>query len=64
MQPTVIAIFDVTLFLAIAALIKWKRRRDWNIARVNRGLRGYVTAKSTARLPGPEETHAGDLIPA
>ena len=63
MQPAAIAIFDVTLFLAITALIMWKRRRDLNAARVNRGLRGYVTARSTVRLPAPQETHGEDLIP-
>ena len=64
MQPAAIAIFDVTLFLAITALIMWKRRRDLATARVNRGLRGYVAAKSTVRLPGPEVTHGENLIPA
>src|ERR1019366_6662768 len=63
MQPAAIAIFDVTLFLAITALIIWKRRRDLATARVNRGLRGYVAAKSTVRLPGPEVTHGENLIP-
>ena len=64
MQPTEITYFTVTLFLALAALIKWKRRRDVNAARLNRGLRGYVAAKSTVRLPRPDETHGENLIPA
>jgi hypothetical protein len=63
MQPAAIAIFDVTLFLAITALIMWKRRRDLNAARVNRGLRGYVTAKSAVLLSGREETHGENLLP-
>ena len=46
MQPTEIAYFTVTLFLALSTLIKWKRRRDMISARVNRGLRGYVETKS------------------
>ena len=63
MQPAAIAIFDVTLFLAITALIMWKRRRDLATARVNRGLRGYVAAKSAVLLSGPEETHGENLLP-
>ena len=46
MQTTEITYFTVTLFLALATLIKWKRRRDMIAARLNRGLRGYVDAKS------------------
>jgi len=64
MQPAAIIIFDMTLFLAIAALIKWKRRRALNTVRINRGLRGYVTATGTAPLPGPEDTPGEDLVPA
>jgi hypothetical protein len=63
MQPAIIAIFDVTLFLALTALIMWKRRRDLNASRVNRGLRGYVTARSAILLSGPEETHRENLLP-
>lgn len=46
MQPTEIAYFTGTLFLALATLIKWKRRRDTIATRLNRGLRGYVDTKS------------------
>jgi hypothetical protein len=63
MQPTEIALFAVTLFLALTALITWKRRRDAGAGRVNRGLRGYVAAKSTVVIPGPAETHRENLIP-
>jgi hypothetical protein len=63
MQPAAIAIFDVTLFLAITALIIWKRRRDLNAARVNRGLRGYVEAKGAIRLAVREETRGENLLP-
>jgi hypothetical protein len=54
MQPAEIVYFTGTLFLALAALIKWKRHRDVGAARVNRGLRGYVSGTSTIRLPQPE----------
>jgi hypothetical protein len=64
MQHTEITYFTVTLFLALAVLIKWEYRRDVIAARVNRGLRGYVAGESTVRLPGHEETHGKNLIPA
>ena len=51
MQPTDIAFFAGTLFLSLGTLIKWKHRRDVALARVNRGLRGYVAAKSTIMIP-------------
>ena len=40
--------FSATMFLALLALVKWKRRRDIIAARLNRGLRGYVEAKGSA----------------
>ena len=43
MVPTNIVIFGVTLFLALAALMNWRRRRVVNARRMNRGLRGYVS---------------------
>ena len=46
MQPTEIAYFSAMLFLALTTLVKWKRRRDVVTARLNRGLRGYVAARS------------------
>ena len=51
MQPVEIAYFSVTLFAALAALVSWKRRRDLNHARLNRGLRGYMAATDAVRLP-------------
>ena len=42
MMPVEIVFFAVTLFLALAFLITWKRRRDTLNARLNKGLRGYV----------------------
>jgi hypothetical protein len=64
MQPTEVIYFTVALFLALAALIKWKRRRDLIAARLNRGLRGYVEAKHADPLPGQGTTHPESLIPA
>ena len=46
MQPTEITYFSAMMFLALATLVKWKRRRDLVAARLNRGLRGYVAARS------------------
>ncbi len=37
--------FGITLFFSLVLLIKWKRRRGEIARRVNRGLRGYVSAK-------------------
>jgi LPXTG-motif cell wall-anchored protein len=45
MQHTDIAFFAVALFLALATLLLWKRRRDAIAGRLNRGLRGYVAAR-------------------
>lgn len=56
MQSEEIVYFGATLFLALVALIKWKRRRDLATARVNRGLRDYVAAKGTVEGRGAEET--------
>jgi hypothetical protein len=62
MQPIAIAVFALTMLLAVTAVILEKRYRDSNTARVNRGLRGYVTAKST--VPEPQEMRGEDLIAA
>jgi hypothetical protein len=64
MQPIATAVFAITMLLALTALIMEKLHRNSNTARVNRGLRGYVTAKSTVRLPEPEETPEENLIAA
>jgi hypothetical protein len=64
MLPAEIIYFTVTLFLALAVLIQWKRRRDVLAARLNRGLCGYVAARRTARRrPVPQEANAEKLIP-
>ena len=56
MQAQEIVYFGVTLFLALVALIKWKRRRDLASERVNRGLRGYVAAKGNVEYPAAAES--------
>ena len=38
MLPTEIVYFTVLMFLALAALIKWKHRRDETAAKLRRGL--------------------------
>ena len=64
MSPTEIGCFGVTLFFALATLIKWKRRRDTITARLNRGLRGYVDSKSATLVPERQKAHSENLIPA
>ena len=52
MQPVEITYFAITLFLALAGLLKWKYRKDDMAARLNRGLKGYVQSGSaTRRIP-------------
>jgi hypothetical protein len=64
MMPTEIIYFTVTMFLALATLIKWKHRRDVLAARLNRGLCGYFAARGEVRgLPVPRETGTDKLIP-
>ena len=64
MQPTEIIPFGIAMFLALAALIKWKRRRDTIAARLNRGLRGYVEGRATAPAPAADKTHTQSFIAA
>jgi hypothetical protein len=64
MPHTGIVYFAVTFFLALAALLNWKHRRDVVAARLNRGLRGYVAGTSTVQLPPPQAAHGERLIPA
>jgi len=45
MLPNDVVLFGILLAGALVVLIKWKRRRMLNARRVNRGLRGYVSAK-------------------
>ena len=62
MSPTDVVLFGVTLFLALAMLIKWKRRRVMIARRVNRGLRGYVSGKPVQ--PASPEDDEADLVGA
>ena len=72
MQAQEIVYFGVTLFLALVALTKWKRRRDLASERVNRGLRGYVAATGSLEHPkaeegqkeNPKESQKENLIPS
>ena len=63
MTPDEITFFSVTLFLALAALLTWKHRRDAMQARLNKGLRGYVTS-GTERHAVEEDRAAEELITA
>jgi hypothetical protein len=62
MQPHEITFFSVTLFLALAALLTWKHRRDAMHARLNKGLRGYVSHSGAPQ--GMEESPDEGLIVA
>ncbi|MGD0773537.1 MAG: hypothetical protein ABSC05_12015 [Candidatus Solibacter sp.] len=64
MKPVEIVYFGTAMFLALATLIKWKRRREVIAARLNRGLRGYVAGKSAALLPEEQKPPSENLIPA
>jgi hypothetical protein len=64
MKPVEIVYFSVAMFLALATLIKWKRRRDVIAARLNRGLRGYVSGKKPALLAEEQKAPSENLIPA
>ena len=68
MLPTEIVYFTVLMFLALAALIKWKHRRDETAARLRRGLCGYVAASRTVPIqppaPAPKDTEQQSLITA
>ena len=46
MRPVELTFFAIALYLALTGLIKWKIRRDEVSRRLNRGLKGYVAAKS------------------
>jgi hypothetical protein len=64
MLPTEIVYFAVLMFLALATLIAWKRRRDETAARLNRGLCGYVAANRTVPVTEPKDTAEESLITA
>jgi predicted DNA-binding transcriptional regulator len=52
MPPIEFTFFSVTLFLALVALLLWKRRRMLARERVSKGLKGYVASTPVA----PEHT--------
>ena len=60
MLPTEIVYFTVLMFLALTALIKWKRRRDETAARLRRGLCGFVAASRTVKVPVPAPKDAAE----
>ena len=60
MTPTEMTFFSVTLFLALVALLEWKRRRFIVRQRMKRGLRGYVANSSKAPQATDEEAHSED----
>jgi len=50
LSPTEFTFFSVTLFLALVALLEWKRRRDLVRQRVSKGLRGFVANASAQEI--------------
>jgi hypothetical protein len=68
MLPTEIVYFTVLMFLALAALIKWKHRRDETAARLRRGLCGYVAASRAVPIqppaPAPKDAEEQSLMTA
>jgi hypothetical protein len=58
MLPIDIVLFGLTLGCALVVLFKWKGRRLMNARRMNRGLRGYVSAKSPASTEDKQELTA------
>ena len=58
MLPNDIVLFGITLGCALVMLFKWKRRRMMNARRMNRGLRGYVSAESPASTDDKQELTA------
>ncbi len=62
MSPTEFTFFSVTLFLALVALLEWKRRRMLARQRVSRGLRGYVAKRSTAHARQPIEEDQNESL--
>jgi len=48
-----LVVFGVALFGALAALLQWRTRRLHRLARMQKGLRDYVSAESNGQ---PEES--------
>jgi hypothetical protein len=61
MLPTELTLFAIMLFLALVALLEWKRRRLVVRQRMNRGLRDFVA--NTPPAPETEDADsAGDSL--
>ena len=56
MPPTEYTFFSITLFLALVALLEWKRRRMAARERISRGLKEYVDNET----PPSETEDRGD----
>ena len=57
MTPSDALTFGVTFFLALCALLMWKRRRDLVQIRMNEKLRSYMAVQEDQPA---EEDEAGD----
>jgi len=56
MSPTEFTFFSVTLFLALVALLEWKRRRDLVRQRLSKGLKEFVSNTPPApEFPAEDE---------
>ncbi|HTP30734.1 MAG TPA: hypothetical protein VMJ75_01080 [Candidatus Acidoferrales bacterium] len=59
-----IGLFGITLFMALIALMRWKRRRDLVRERMNSKLRGYVAIENGSQSGKSDEPakDSGSLI--
>ena len=64
MSPTEFTFFSVTLFLALVALLEWKRRREVVRKRLSRGLKGFVANTPPAPVSEiePEDDASRDSL--
>jgi len=53
MTASEMVVFGLALFGALAALLQWRTRRIHRIARMQKGLRDYVSAESNEQ---PEDS--------
>ena len=60
MPPIEFTFFSITLFLALVALLEWKRRRTVVRERMSRGLRGFVASMPPA--DEHDEAETGSLL--
>jgi hypothetical protein len=61
MLPMEIVFFSVTLFLALVALMHWKRRRTLVRQRLSRGLKEYANRTAAGSNDSEEEEHGESL---